>query len=307
MTPTATLSSPSRYHRPIDATLIVATPGRSPGLTASGPASPPPFRLGDDWWRRGVVYQVYPRSFADSDGDGVGDLPGIIDHLDHLGPDGLGGRRDLAVADLSVAGPRRRLRRQRPHRHRPAVRDRGGLRPARRRGPPPRDPGDPGPRPQPHQRRAPWFMDSPRRATRARRLVPVARPGRGRPRPAARCPPNNWVSWFGGPAWTYEPRRGQFYHHTFLAEQPDLDWRKPAVEKAQLDDGPGWLARGVDGFRLDVFNAYLKHPDLPVQPDADAGSDGVDPPGPPLRPRPARPARAASAGSGRSSTPSPAG
>ena len=80
-------------------------------------------------------------------------------------------------------------------------------------------------------------------------------------------PPNNWVSFFGGPGWTWEPRRGQFYHHTFLAEQPDLNWREPAVEAAQWAMVRGWLDRGVDGFRLDVFNAFLKDPDLPSNPE----------------------------------------
>jgi alpha-glucosidase len=84
---------------------------------------------------------------------------------------------------------------------------------------------------------------------------------RGRP-----LPPNDWVSWFGGPAWTYEPRRGQFYHHTFLAEQPEVDWRVPAVEAAQLRVVQTWLDRGVDGFRLDTFNVFLKHPDMPSNP-----------------------------------------
>ncbi len=84
---------------------------------------------------------------------------------------------------------------------------------------------------------------------------------RGRP-----LPPNNWLSYFGGPGWTWEPRRGQFYFHTFLAEQPDVNFRNPAVRAAQLDIVRGWLARGVDGFRLDVFNTFFKHPDLPSNP-----------------------------------------
>jgi alpha-glucosidase len=70
------------------------------------------------------------------------------------------------------------------------------------------------------------------------------------------------VSWFGGPAWTYDAGRGQFYHHRFLKEQPDLNWRNPAVEAAQSTMVRGWLDRGVDGFRLDTFNVFLKHPDL---------------------------------------------
>ena len=87
--------------------------------------------------------------------------------------------------------------------------------------------------------------------------------GAGRPRP-----PNDWVSFFGGPAWTWEPRRDQFYLHTFLPEQPDLNWRQPAVRAAMLDVVRFWLARGVDGFRLDVFNVFFKHPDLPDNPRA---------------------------------------
>ena len=76
------------------------------------------------------------------------------------------------------------------------------------------------------------------------------------------------MSFFGGSGWEWEPAREQFYYHTFLPQQPELDWRNPAVEAAQLAMVRGWLARGVDGFRLDVFNAFLKHPDLLSNPTA---------------------------------------
>jgi alpha-glucosidase len=222
--------------------------------------------LDDDWWRTGVVYQIYPRSFADSDGDGIGDLPGIIDRLDHLGPDGLGidaiwlspiypsPGKDLGydVADHSRVDPcfgteadfdrlveechRRRIRvildlvmNHTSDRHRWFDASR-----ASRQGP-----------------YADWYLWR----------DPAGVEADGQPRP-----PNNWVSWFGGPAWTYEPKRGQFYHHTFLAEQPELDWRTPGVEAAQLEMVRGWLARGVDGFRLDTVNVFLKHPDTPSNP-----------------------------------------
>lgn len=223
-------------------------------------------RYGDDWWQRGVVYQIYPRSFADSDGDGTGDLPGIIDHLAHLGPDGL----DVDAVWLSPVypSPGRDIGYD--------VSDHGAIDPAF------------GTEADFDRLVAtahglglrvvldlvmnhtsdehPWF-----RASRASQDGPYAdwylwRDPRGIDRRGRPLPPNDWVSWFGGSAWTFEPRRGQFYHHTFLAEQPEVDWRNPAVEAAQLAMVRGWLERGVDGFRLDTFNVFLKHPDLANNP-----------------------------------------
>ncbi len=223
-------------------------------------------RFGDDWWQRGVIYQVYPRSFADSNGDGVGDLAGIIDHLDHLGPDGLG----IDAIWLSPIYPSPGLD--------------GGY-----------DVAD-------HERVDPLFgsedafdrlvAEAHRRGIRivldlvmnhtsdAHRWFESSRAGRDGPfadwylwrDPAGMgpdgqpMPPNNWTSFFGGTGWEWEPRRGQLYFHTFMAEQPELNWRHPGVEEAQLGMVRGWLARGVDGFRLDVFNVFLKHPGLPSNP-----------------------------------------
>ena len=239
---------------------------REPSVRQSDRTADPPFRYGDDWWRRGVVYQVYPRSFADSDGDGIGDLPGIISHLDHLGPGGL----DMDAIWLSPIYPS------------------GGL--------------DGGYDVTDHGAVDPTFgteSDFDRLVAEAHRLgirvvldlvmnhtsnehawFTASRGSRDDPRSdwylwhdaaafdadGRPSPPNNWVSWFGGPAWTWEPRRGQFYHHTFLPEQPEVDWRLPAVEAAQFDMVRGWLARGVDGFRLDTFNVFLKDPAVPSNP-----------------------------------------
>ena len=104
----------------------------------------------------------------------------------------------------------------------------------------------------------PWFVASradPHRT--ARRLVPVARPAGWRPG-GAPLPPNNWVSFFGGPGWEWEPRASSSTTTRSCAEQPELNWRAPGVEAAQFAMVRGWLARGVDGFRLDVFNTFLK-------------------------------------------------
>jgi alpha-glucosidase len=219
--------------------------------------------VGTDWWQRGVVYQIYPRSFADSDGDGVGDLPGIIDHLDHLeslGVDaiwlspiypspGLDVGYDVAdhaaidpvfgtLADfdrLVGAAHERRIK---------VVLDLVLNHTSDRHA---------------------WFQDS--RTSRTSEHADwylwrdPAGWRRGRP-----IPPNNWVSFFGGSAWAWEPARKQFYVHTFLVEQPDLNWREPAVRAAQLEMIRGWLARGVDGFRLDVFNTLFKEPSLASNP-----------------------------------------
>jgi alpha-glucosidase len=214
-----------------------------------------------DWWKGGVVYQIYPRSFADSDGDGIGDLPGILAHLDHLrdgAPDSLGvdaiwlspiypspdldfgydvadyvgvdakygtlGDFDRLVEACHARGVRVILDLVLNH-----TSDRHA-----------------------------WFE-----ASRADRTGPFAdwyiwRDSPGRSITGGRRPPNNWRSFFGGSAWTWDPGREQFYLHTFLPEQPDVNWRNPATRAALMDVVRTWLGRGVDGFRLDVFNTFFK-------------------------------------------------
>ncbi|HTO22309.1 MAG TPA: alpha-glucosidase, partial [Spirochaetia bacterium] len=201
------------------------------------------------WWRDGVIYQVYVRSFADGNGDGLGDLPGLISRLDYLrdlgvdalwlspiypSPDGAVG--DDVAAHATVD----------PRAGTPADFDRL-LAEAHRRGirivldMVMNHTSD----------RHPWFLES--RAGRAsvRRDWYIWRDR-----------PNNWKAVFGGSAWTRDPASGQYYLHLFAAEQPDLNWRNPAVRAAQLEVFRSWLDRGVDGFRLDVFNAYFKDPEL---------------------------------------------
>lgn len=247
----------------------IARPAKTarPTKTARPATTQQPARAGDrDWWREGVVYQVYPRSFADSDGNGVGDLQGIIDHLDHLGPGGLGidaiwlspiypsPGLDVGydVSDHETVDPmfgsEADFDRLVTEAHARGIRIVLDL-------------------VMNHTSdRHPWFESS--RASRQGPFAnwylwrdPAGFDSRGRPRR-----PNNWVSFFGGSAWTWEPRRGQFYLHTFLSEQPDLNWRNPAVEEAQFRMVRRWLARGVDGFRLDVFNTFLKDPELTSNP-----------------------------------------
>ncbi|GJE58226.1 alpha-amylase family glycosyl hydrolase [Methylobacterium trifolii] len=218
------------------------------------------------WWKRGTVYQVYPRSFQDTNGDGVGDLRGITQRLDYLawlgvdavwispvypspmadfgydvadycGIDPLFGTLD-DFDELVAEAHRRRLK---------VILDFV---------------------PNHSSIRHPWFTDS--RASRAspRRDWYIWRdpaPGGG--------PPNNWLSNFGGPAWTLDPATGQYYYHAFLAEQPDLNWRNPAVRAAMHDALRFWLDRGVDGFRVDVIWHLMKDEgfrDNPENPDFSA-------------------------------------
>lgn len=223
----------------------------------------------DDWWRTGVVYQVYPRSFADSNGDGVGDLTGLIDHLDHLND---GTERSLGVdavwlspiypspgldvgydvADYTDVDPMfgtlADLDRLVAESHRRGIKVILDL-------------------VLNHSSdQHPWFV-----ASRAARTGPMAdwyiwADAAGKISSGAPRRPNNWVSFFGGPAWTWDETRGQFYLHTFLAQQPDLNWRNPAVRAAMLEVIRFWLDRGVDGLRFDVFNAFFKDAELRSNP-----------------------------------------
>ena len=255
--------------KPESRPLVTSLVKRPTPLARGGPGEPFRRRIGGPvaaLRRRlvaaGVIYQIYPRSFADTNGDGVGDFQGIIDHLDHLGPDGLGidaiwlspmypsPGRDVGydVSDHQhvdpMFGSEADFDRLVEESHRRGIRIVLDL-------------------VMNHTSDThPWFA-----ASRASRSGPFAdwyiwRDPAGNGPDGRPLPPNNWVSWFGGPAWTYEPTRGQFYDHTFLAEQPELNWRAPGVESAQFDMVRGWLARGVDGFRLDTFNIFFKHPDL---------------------------------------------
>jgi alpha-glucosidase len=219
------------------------------------------------WWQKAVIYQIYPRSFQDSDGDGVGDLRGILARLDYfawlgiealwispiypspmadfgydvadyVGIDPLFGTLadfDRLVAALHERGIRLILDFVPNH----------------------------------TSEQHPWFREA--RAARAspRRDWYIWRdpaPGGG--------PPNNWVSQAGGSAWALDPASGQYYYHAFLAQQPDLNWRNPAVREAMYDVLRFWLARGVDGFRVDVFWHMIKDAafrDDPLNPDYRAG------------------------------------
>jgi alpha-glucosidase len=229
-----------------------------------------PFYDDEDWWRHGVVYQIYPRSFADSGGDGTGDLPGIeskLDYLEALGVDAIwlspiypSPGRDVGydVSDHTAVDPlfgsEADFDRLIDSAHRRGIRVILDL-------------------VMNHTSdQHPWFQ-----ASRSSRDGPYAdwylwRDPSGYHEDGHPLPPNNWLSWFGGPAWEWDDRRGQFYMHTFLVQQPELNWRNPAVEAAQFDMVRGWLARGVDGFRLDVFNAFLKHPELLANPEIEGAT-----------------------------------
>lgn len=220
---------------------------------------------GEPWWKHTTVYQIYPRSFADASGDGIGDLEGIRRHLDHL--ERLGVETlwlspiypspmadfgydvadycdidpifgDLTVFDRLLADVHARGMR--------LVLD-----------------WVPNHTSDAH----PWFVDARSSRDAARRDFYIWRdpaPGGG--------PPNNWrAALVDAPAWTFDEESGQYYLHLFLPEQPDLNWANPEVESAMHDTLRFWLDRGVDGFRADVVQCIGKDPSLPDDPPDLAG------------------------------------
>ena len=221
-----------------------------------------------DWWRDAVIYQVYIRSFADGDGDGLGDIAGIRSRLRYLADLGVDAHLDQPVVPL--ADGRRRLRRRGLPRHRAAVRHAG-----RRRGADRARRTSAGLRvlldivPNHTSDRHAWFAEAlaagPGSPARDRYMF---RPGRGRRR--RELPPNDWQSVFGGPAWerVTEPdgTPGEWYLHLFAPEQPDLNWEHPEVRAEFEETLRFWFDRGVDGFRIDVAHWLVKQDGLP---DAD--------------------------------------
>ncbi len=213
----------------------------------------------DPWWRGGVIYQIYPRSFQDSTGNGIGDLNGITQRLNYvanLGVDaiwispffkspmkdfgydvsdycdvdplfGTLSDFDALLARAHAVGLKVMIDQVWSH----------------------------------TSDQHPWFEESRQSRTNPRSdwyTWADAKPDGS--------PPNNWLSVFGGPAWTWDARREQYYLHNFLKEQPDLNFHNPNVRAAILDIARFWLDRGVDGFRLDVCNFYFQDEELRSNP-----------------------------------------
>ena len=215
-----------------------------------------------DWWRGAVIYQIYPRSFKDANGDGIGDLPGITSQLNHvagLGADAIwispfftSPMRDFGydVSDYRDVDPifgtlddfRKLL--ARAHELGLKVLIDQVL--------------------SHSSDEHPWFRESrsSRQSDKADWYVWADPAGDG-------GPPNNWLAVFGGSAWTWEERRQQYYLHNFLVSQPDLNFHNPKVRRAQLDNVRFWLDLGVDGFRFDVVNFYFHDRQLRSNPPVD--------------------------------------
>lgn len=199
------------------------------------------------WWRGAVIYQIYPRSFLDANGDGVGDLPGIIERLDHIAALGVDAiwispffKSPMADFGYDIAdyrdvdplfGSLDDFDRLLAKAHGLGLKvmidqvlshtsiEHAWFRESRQ------DRSNP---------KADWYVWADPREDGT--------------------PPNNWLSLFGGCAWQWEPRREQYYLHNFLVDQPDLNFHHPDVQQATLDNVRFWLDRGVDGFRLDAIN-----------------------------------------------------
>ncbi len=218
----------------------------------------------DLWWQTGVIYQIYPRSYQDSNGDGVGDIAGILQRMDYLsdilGIDAIwlspfypSPMADFGydVSDYTGVDPRfgnlvdfDQLIAEAHRRNIRIIIDFV---------------------PNHTSDQHPWFFES-----RVTRDNPKRDWYFWRDAKPDGCPPNNWLSLFGGIAWEWDAKTRQYYLHTFLKEQPDLNWRNPEVKTAMLGVIRFWLERGVDGFRIDVAHFIMKDPDLrnnPPNPD----------------------------------------
>ncbi len=234
------------------------------GVAAAAGSSASADPSADAWWKHAVLYEIYPRSFQDSNGDGVGDLNGITERLGYLqtlGVDAIwispmypspqvdfgydisnyesvdpqyGTLEDFDK--LVAAGKQHQIR---------IILDMVLNHTSDK-----------------HQ----WFIESASSRTNPKADWYVWKDAKGFTPDGKPIPPNNWISIFGGSAWEWVPARKQFYYHDFYKQQPDLNWRNPAVEKAAFDAMRFWLDRGVAGFRLDAIPTLFEDPQLRDEP-----------------------------------------
>lgn len=239
-------------------------------MTAQPLASPDPRSDAAEWWRGAVIYQVYPRSFADTNGDGVGDLKGVTEHLAHIASLGVDAvwlspfftspMKDFGydVADYCDVDPTfgtlADFDALIAEAHRLDLRIIIDLVFSHTSD------------------EHPWFESSrgARNGDKADWYVWADAKPDG-------SPPSNWQSVFGGPAWTWDARRGQYYMHNFLPSQPQLNVHSPAVQDALLDAARFWLDRGVDGFRFDAINFSMHDPRLTDNPPLPPGGKRTRP------------------------------
>lgn len=239
----------------------------------------------DPWWKHAVIYEIYPRSFGDSNGDGVGDLRGITQHLDYLQKLGVDAIwiapmypspqvdfgydiSDYEAVDTqygSLADFDALLHEAGKHHIRVILdmvlnhtsdKHAWFVESASSR----------------HNPKADWYVWNDGIDANAPGVTPFQK----RFEHDGKVPPNNWESVFGGSAWEWVPARKQFYYHRFYRQQPDLNWRNPAVEHAMFDAMRFWLDRGVAGFRLDAISTLFEDPKLrndPERPGTNAQGD----------------------------------
>lgn len=220
------------------------------------------------WWKHAVIYEIYPRSFQDTNGDGIGDIKGItsrLDYLKELGIDAIWITPIYPSPQVDFGYDISNYEAIDPQFGTMADFDRL-VRESRRRG----------------IRvimdfvinhtsdQHPWFLASRSSRSNAKRDWYIWRSGKDG------GPPNNWLSWFGHSAWTFDPATNQYYYHYFYPQQPDLNWRNPQVQKAMFDVVRFWLDHGASGFRIDAVSRLFEDPNLhddPILPGANAYGD----------------------------------
>ena len=208
------------------------------------------------WWKNAVFYQIYPKSFQDTNGDGVGDLPGIISRLDYLETLGIDGIWLSPVCQSPQVDNGYDISDYRAIDHSVGTMEdmETLIREAKNRGISiildlvPNHSSD----------QHPWFLEAKKGKDNPYYNYYIWRDGDGT------CPPNEMRATFGGPAWTYVPELGQYYFHQFAPQQPDLNWENPKVRQEIYDIMRFWVSKGVEGFRLDVVDQIGKDPELQV-------------------------------------------